>query len=78
MTGSTASCSFTESRSGRVFGETDVRDGEEIELMNVAYDDDTRRLRADFLHEEGGSSTMIRLTASLTDNQLRGWGGAQW
>jgi len=64
---------LTESRSGRFSGKL-VRDGEEIELMNVAYDDDTRRLRADFLHEEGGSSTMIRLTASLTDNQLRGWG----
>jgi len=64
---------ITEARGGRLSGKI-VRNGEENDLRNVAYDDETRRLRADFLHEDGGSSKLIRLTASIFDTGMQGWG----
>ncbi|MCH8524665.1 MAG: amidohydrolase family protein [Balneolales bacterium] len=63
----------TEARGGRLSGKL-LRDGVETELKSVSYDDETRRLRGDFLHEEGGSSVLIRLTASLFNDRIQGWG----
>lgn len=64
---------ITEARGGRLSGKL-VRNGVETELTRVGYDDETRRFRGDFMHEQEGSSTLIRLTASLFSDRLQGWG----
>lgn len=67
-----AALSITESRPGRLGGTITV-DGIEAELSGVAADDDTRRFRADFDGDSFDIHGLIRLTASVSGDQLNGW-----
>ncbi|AXJ01203.1 Imidazolonepropionase [Cyclonatronum proteinivorum] len=64
--------SLKETRPGRFSGELVIGD-DEISLNNIAYDDHTRRFRADFQHDDISTSGPVRLTASLRDDRLHGW-----
>lgn len=76
-----ASLAITESRPGTLSG-TIMIVGTEAELSAVAYDDGTRRFRADFdgdvfdLYFDGDAFNihgLIRLTASVSEDRLNGW-----
>jgi len=67
-----ASMSITQSRPGRLGGTITI-DGIEAELSGVSSDDGTRRFRADFDGDAFEIHGLIRLTASVSDDQLNGW-----
>ncbi len=48
-------------------------DGNEIELKNVSLRDQARRFRADFDGADAGIEGMVRLTASISGDELSGW-----
>jgi imidazolonepropionase-like amidohydrolase len=63
---------IAENRAGRLTAKL-VRNGEETDLTNLSYQDETRRFRGDFLHEDGGTTTLVRLTATLSTQRMQGW-----
>lgn len=67
-----ASMSITQSRPGRLGGTITIG-GIEAELSGVSSDDGTRRFRADFDGDAFEIHGLIRLTASVSDDQLNGW-----
>ncbi|MEX2600117.1 MAG: amidohydrolase family protein, partial [Balneolaceae bacterium] len=67
-----ASMSITATRSGKLEG-TIMIDGIEANLSSVASDDGTRRFRADFDGDVYEIYGLIRLTASVSEDQLNGW-----
>ncbi len=60
------------SGNGRLNGTVTIN-GNEIDLMSVAMQDQPRRVRADFSGNELGLEGPVRLTASVDGNYLRGW-----
>jgi len=67
-----ASMSITESRPGKLGGTITI-EGIEAELSSVTADDETRRFRADFDGDLFEMNGLIRLTASVSGDQLNGW-----
>lgn len=66
------SITLTEGRGGRFTGKLLIGE-EEISLSSISYDDQTRRFRADFLHDDISTSGPVRLTGSLSSDRLHGW-----
>jgi imidazolonepropionase-like amidohydrolase len=68
---------ITENRAGRL-GAKLVREGSdsndnETDLTNVSYQDEGRRFRGDFLHTNEGTTTLIRITSTLSAERMQGW-----
>ena len=64
---------ITESRPGRLGGSMTIGD-EEIELASVSVHQDSRRIRAEFPGDQLDVHGTVRLTASISGDQLYGWG----
>ncbi|MCC5932726.1 MAG: amidohydrolase family protein [Balneolales bacterium] len=63
---------LTETRAGRFSGKLMIGE-EEISLSSISYDDNARRFRADFMHDDISTTGPVRLTASLSGDRLHGW-----
>jgi imidazolonepropionase-like amidohydrolase len=63
---------ITESRPGRFGGTMTIR-GTEIDLKSVAFEDAPRRIRAEFSGSDAGIDGPVRLTASISGENLYGW-----
>ncbi len=63
---------LNETRPGRYAGTVTI-DGEEIDIASSSSRDQARRFRVDFPGEELGYDGMVRLTASLSGDELIGW-----
>ncbi len=61
-----------ESRPGQLNGNITI-DGEEIDLSNVSKRDQARRFRADFPGEEINIDGQVRLSASVSGDEMSGW-----
>jgi imidazolonepropionase-like amidohydrolase len=61
-----------ETRPGRLGGKITIGENE-IDLTSASVHDESRRFRADFSGNDLGLSGPVRLTASVSGDQLQGW-----